>query len=256
MRFAHAFTPGLIVLALIIAPGCDRAETSTAPVTTTSPAGSSTAPPAAEAKARDHALVRVVHAVPAGATLDVFAGDLVVFEGVGFRSVSTYRALGGKRYAFALRPAGMPNAKPLASNTEGLNDGGYYTVFALPGDGRVPLLRVVGDNLDQPASDKARLRIVHAGAGAGEIDIHAPGPNGALFDGVDFQTITNYKDVNPLNGVLEIRAAGMPSALLMLPNAHIEGGRFYTVVLTGNARSIPRLEAFIIEDALATPGTR
>lgn len=239
-----------MALILLMSAGCDRAETSNAAVTTTSPAGSATAPSSAAADSRNEALVRVVHAVPAGAAFDLFAGDLALFDGIGFKTVSPYRAIDGKRYAFALRPAGIPTAKPLSSNTEALNDGSYYTAFALPGTGREPVLRVVGDNLTAPVSGRARLRVVHAGAGAGEIDVYASASGEAIFDGVDFQAITDYRDVTPMTGAVDIRAAGKAS-LLTLPNARIEAGRFYTIVLTGNARSSPPLEAFIIEDALA-----
>src|SRR5689334_25330411 len=100
----------LVVIAMI-ATGCDRTETraesSTAPVTSTTPAGSSTAPSPAAAKHRDEALMRVVHASPTG-NLDLFAGDLLLFDGLAFKSVTPYRAIDGQRYAFALRPAGMP----------------------------------------------------------------------------------------------------------------------------------------------------
>ena len=105
--------------ALLLSLGCDRAETRTAPVTTNSPAGSSTAPSSASAASRDEALVRVVQAIPYAPALDVFAGDLVVFDALNFKSVTSYRALDGKRYAFAIRPAGMTNAKPLASQYRG-----------------------------------------------------------------------------------------------------------------------------------------
>ena len=94
--------------------------------------------------------MRVVHAIPYAPALDVFAGDLVVFDAVNFKSVTSYRALDGKRYSFALRPAGMTNAKPLASNTEGLQDGSYYTVFALPGENRTAHMRVVTDSSSGP----------------------------------------------------------------------------------------------------------
>jgi hypothetical protein len=33
-----------------------------------------------------------------------------------------------------------------------------------------------------------------------------------------------------------------------LPNAHLEAGRYYTLVIVGSA---PKLEAFLIEDALS-----
>lgn len=244
----------LVVLTLALV-GCDRAETSsTSPVTTTSPAGTSTAPSAAAADKRDEALVRVVHAIPASAPVDIYAGDLTVFDNLSYKSVTAYRALDGKRYMFALRPAGMANAKPLSSNTEGLDDGDYYTVFALPGDGNAAHLRVVQDMMTPPAAGKARLRVVHGGADAGEVDIYATGTPDALFDGVDFQVVTNYAEIDPVNGELEIRTEGQTGPIAKVPIAHIEAGRFYTIVIVGRVRTTPKLEAFLIEDALK-PGT-
>lgn len=240
--------------AVLLSLGCDGTETRTAAVTTNSPAGSSTAPSSTSAASRDEALVRVVHAIPYAQALDVFAGDLVVFDAVNFKSVTSYRALDGKRYAFALRPAGMTNAKPLASNTEGLQDGSYYTVFALPGENRTAHMRVVTDQLERPADGKLRLRVVHAGDGVGAVDVRATGTDATLFEGIGFQTVSDYRDISPVNGPVEIRAPG-GAPVVTLPNAHLEAGRFYTLVLAGSSRATPMLEAFIIEDTLAPPAT-
>jgi hypothetical protein len=252
-----------IALALSIAAACDRAETKSAPVTTSSPAGTSTAPSSAAAASRDEALVRVVHAIPNASAMDVFAGDLVLFDAVRFKTVTNYRVLDGKRYSFALRPAGMTNAKPLSSNTEGLEDGRYYTVFALPGDGRTAHLRVIADTFDAPAPGKARLRIVHGGNGVGAVDVHAGGSTPALFDNIAFQSVTDYQDITPVNGRIDVRPAGGADAVVILPNAHVEAGRFYTLVIVGTAGSSgaaraagPALEAFIIEDLLGPATTR
>ncbi len=40
-----------------------------------------------------------------------------------------------------------------------------------------------------------------------------------------------------------------------LPNAHLESGRFYTLVLVGSTQTASAPEAFIIEDKLGTPAT-
>src|SRR5215204_1580656 len=124
----------------VITAGCDRANNTNAAVKSTSPGGTSSAPSSASASHRDEALLRVVHAAPSGSNLDLFAGDLLLFDGLGFKSVTPYRAVDGQRYAFALKPAGMPRANPLSSNTEDLTDGDYYTAFAMPGDGHGPNL--------------------------------------------------------------------------------------------------------------------
>ena len=255
---ARFFNVGAVVIFTVTIgtlAACDRTETtSTAPVTTTSPAGTSTAPSSATTDKRDEALVRVVHAIPASAPVDIYAGDLTVFDNLSYKSITAYRALDGKRYMFALRPAGMANAKPLSSNTEGLDDGGYYTVFALPGDGNAAHLRVVQDLMTPAAEGKARLRVVHGGADAGEVDIFAVGTTAALFDGVDFQSVTNYEEINPFNGDIEIRAEGQPAIAKAI--AHIEPGRSYTLVIVGRVKSTPKLEAFLIEDSLKSGTTR
>lgn len=244
----RAIAAASLTALLVSLAACDRTETSTAPVTSTSPAGTSAAPSGADAERRKEALVRVVHAIPSGAPVDIFAGDLVVFDALGFKSITPYRAVDGKRYAFALRPAGMANVKPLSTNTELLRNGEYYTVFALPGDGHAARLRVVSDDLAKPAAGRARLRVVHAGADAGELDVRGTGAGAPLFEGVDFQAVTGYADVAPVNGALDIHGEGRPTPFASVP-AHIEAGRFYTLVIVGSVRAAPKLEAFLIEDA-------
>jgi hypothetical protein len=154
---------------------------------------------------------------------------------------------------FAARPAGMPNAKPLSSNTEGLDDGEYYTVFALPGANNGVRLRVVDDLLTAPAEGRAKVRVVHGSTDAGEVDLLVPGSDAALFDGVDFQSVTGYEEIVPINGPLEIRGEGTTGVLATIANTRFEAGRFYTIVIVGNVRSTPKLEAFVIEDAPAAP---
>lgn len=247
----RTISAALVATAMIAATGCDRTETSTANVTTSSPAGTSTVPSPAAAKRRDDALVRVVQTVPSGATFDLFAGDLLLFDGLGFKAVTPYRAVDGKRYAFALRPAGMTQAKPLSSNTEDLIDGDFYTAIAMPGDGHGPNLRVISDHLDSPAAGKARLRVVHAGTGAGVVDVRASDGSAALFDDLDYQAVSDYRDVAPMNGQLQIVGGGAPGPVVATTTAHLEAGRFYTLVIVGNAATPAKVEAFLIEDALS-----
>jgi hypothetical protein len=250
----HATTL-LAVLLLIGSAACGRNETRSAAVTTNAPGGTSTAPSANSAASRDEALVRVVHGIPNAPAMDLYAGDLMLFDAVGFKTVSNYRAVDGKRYTFALRPAGMTNAAPLSSNTEGLEDGNYYTVFALPGDDRNARLRIVSDKLDRPAEGKAKLRVVHGGEGAGTIDVHAPGLVEPIVDNLAFQSVSEYADVAPIRGQVEVRMDGSATPLVALPNAQLEAGRFYTMVFVGSSKGSPALEAFIIEDILSAPQT-
>lgn len=235
---------------LLTLPGCSSSDTSNAAVRSTSPAGTSTAPSSASARHRDEALMRVVHASPSG-NLDLFAGDLLLFDGLAYKSVTPYRAIDGQRYAFALRPAGMTLAKPLSSNTEGLSDGSFYTAIVMPGDARGPQLRVVSDQLDNPPGDKARVRVIHAGSDAGPVQLRAAGAADQWFEGVDYQSVSGYRDVAPMNGAIQVIGQGPAGAVLTTVNAHLEAGRFYTIVIVGGAQAAVGLEAFLIEDALS-----
>jgi hypothetical protein len=105
------------------------------------------------------------------------------------------------------------------------------------------------------AEGKARLRIVHGGNGVGSVDVHSSGLTTPLFENVAFQSVSDYHDVTPVNGTLDVRPAGGGNTVVMLPNAHLEAGRFYTMVVVGSINGAPPLEAFIIEDMLAPAST-
>lgn len=229
---------------------CERQSTEHAPITTATPDGQSTAPPAVVAERADHALVRFVHAVPASAALDLYAGDTRAFEGVGYRAVTPYREVDGQRLTFRLRPAGLDKATPLASNSEGLDDGDYYTVFAVPDDNDTAELHIVEDDFSPASSGKARVRVVNAVRGLGELDVYEAGTADELFDGVDFRSVTDYHEIEPWRGTLEIRAEDGTTPLVTISNATFEAGKVYTIVASGRIRGTPKLEAFVIEDRI------
>ena len=84
-----------ILASLALGLACDRTETSNARVTTSTPSGTSSVPSSSAASKRDDALVRVVHAVPSGSSFDLFVGDLLLFDGLAFKTVTPYRAVDG-----------------------------------------------------------------------------------------------------------------------------------------------------------------
>lgn len=257
MKFSAVRLGWLLAVPLVVA-GCQQDNTENAPVTTKSPAGTTTAPSSEAAEERDTALVRVVHAIPAGASVDVFVGDQRVFDGLAYKTVTPYREMDGQRYTFRLRQAGAStDADALARNTEGLDDGDYYTVFAVPDDDDGAMLRIVQDDHSRPGTGKARVRVVHASRDAGEVDLHAAGRDDALFDGIDFQSVTDYDEVDAFTGTLQLRHEDNDEAVLLsVPDVRLDAGKTYTIVVVGRVKGTPRLEAFVIEDqAMAAPST-
>jgi hypothetical protein len=243
--------PASATLVVLLSACNDRAAN--APVTTTTPAGQSTAPAPAAAERRDTALVRFVHAVPGGGSMDLFADDNRTFDAVEYKATTPYREVDGQYYTFRLRAAGRTAGDPVASNTEGLDDGDYYTVFALPGDRNTAVLRVVEDDVTPPDNGKARVRVVHAAANLGEVDVFRAGQDDQVFGGVDFQSVSDYDEIDPWSGGLDVKAedGGAPLATL---NVQFEAGKTYTIVVVGAAKGGRGLETFVIEDQMGAPG--
>jgi hypothetical protein len=194
------------------------------------------------------ALIRTVYAIPAGSTVDVFADENRIFDSLAYRTVTPYREIAAQRYSFRLLPAGLNLAEPLATNSERLRAGSYYTVFAVPGDGEAASLRVVTDRNVLPDAGKARLRVVHASRDAGEFDVFALGRQEALFDGVDFQSVTDYLAVDPFVGALELKPDHQSGTMLTIPQIRLDAGKSYTLIVVGRVRTDPRLDTILVED--------
>jgi hypothetical protein len=240
----------LALLALLLVTACSRESNQNQPVTTTTNTGTSSAPPATEVKQRGNALVRVIHAVPEGQVVDVFADDTKVFTGIGYKTTSSYKEVSGERHTFRIRPAGQDTAQPLAENSEGLSDGRHYTVIAMADANGKPAIYVYDDDLVPTSAGKTKVRVIHTSADAGEVDVYAREGNKKLFGGVNALSETSYTEIDPMSGTLEVRSEGKNNAVLTIPNAKFNAGDTYTIVVTGKAKGAPKLEAMVIEDKL------
>jgi hypothetical protein len=243
---------GLALLGLwLLVTACSSEPKQTQPVTSKTSSGTSTAPPAKEVGQRDNALVRVINAVPGNTALDIFADDQKVFQSVAFKTVTPYRELSDDRHSFRVRHAGQDSAQPLAENSEGLSGGKHYTIVIMPDNNNKTSLYLINDNIATPPAEKAQVRVIHASPDAGEVDIVDKQGN-KLFSSVNFQRETSYMEVDPKKTTLEVRQEGQDRAVLTVPNANFEKGKFYTIVVTGHAKGTPKLQTLMVEDHLGT----
>ena len=240
----------LILAVFMAAAACSNEANVNQPVTTSTNKGASTAPPASEVKSKGNALVHVVHAVPGGPAVDVFADDAKPFTNVAYKAATPYAEVSGERHAFRVRPAGKDADQPLAENSEGLADGRHYTVVAEAGADNKPAVYIYGDDLTLPAAGKARVRVIHASPYAGDVNVYVNGRYDKLFGGLNAMKASDYSNIDLVAGAVEVRPAGQDRAVLTVPNAKFEAGKTYTVVVTGRAKGAPKLEAVVVEDRL------
>lgn len=243
----------LLLAALFLAAACSNEPKQTQPVVSTSDSGTSTAPPAKEAQQRQNALVRVINAAPNAMAVDVFTDDQKSFEAVSFKHVTPYMEISDTRHTFRVRHAGKDADQPIAENSEGLVAGKHYTVLIMPGTNDMTTVSIINDNIAAPPADKAQVRVIHASPDSGEVDIVDKSANKKLFSGVNFERETTYMAVDPMKTTLEVRPEGQDTSVLTVPNANFEKGKYYTIVVTGHSKGMPKLQALMIEDQLAGP---
>lgn len=237
----------------IFAGGACRGEPADAPVRTVTPSGSWTAPSAAQAAGRDRALLRVVSAIPGASRLDLFVDGQKVADGVEYKTVTPYMEVPSGRHALRVRPAGMDTAEPLAEENQQLSAGRHYTVMIMPGEERGPAasIRTFDDPMEAPEDDRATLRLVHAAADAGPIDVHMQNRTDPLASALDFQRASDFTELQPSAGPIELRPAQRTETMARLPDLRLSNGGIYTVVVVGRARTEPPLETVVIEDRIA-----
>ena len=240
-----------VLLACLAFASCGGPEVRDAPVTTRTASGSWTAPAASEAAGRGNALVRVVDAIPARATLDLFADNQRVSDALEYKAITPYREVPAARTTFRLRPAGMETADPLAEATQALRAGRHYTVVAMPGeDTRAASLHIFEDPMELPGEGQTRVRIVHASPDAGRLDVHVPGRAEPLVTGLDFHSASNFTDMGAAATPLDLRPAQRTESMLKIDPVNLSADGVYTIVVVGRTRIEPPLEALVIEDRI------
>lgn len=216
-----------VLLAISLA-ACSRTNNRTARNENTNTPAETTA------NAPKRAMVRFVNAEPGGGPMDLWFGDQKVFSSIGFKGATEYRELPAERHEFKLRYSGKDVGDPLATNSEGLSDGKHYTVVAMPkksNNKNEVTLNAMNDDTDNPPAGKARVRVVNADKSLGEIDLVQPGQKDAMIGGINVDSTTRYKDVDPAD-TLAVRDSRNKQIAAKIPEG-IASGKNYTFIVMG-----------------------
>jgi hypothetical protein len=229
---------GLFAVGALVLTSACKADRDTGAVTSKTGEQISTVPSTKTEAKRDLALVRVVNALPGGTPISITAGDSAAFGAVKYKTATPYREIADNMFNFKLRAGTADTStKPLAENRENLNEGGHYTIVAMPDQGGSDKanLRVLDDELKPIASEHARVRFINAVPAGKDVDVILKGLAQPLFDGVNFKSEAGWKEVEPASGTLEIRPDGKEIVLAKLADVKLEGGKSYTFVLAGRS---------------------
>jgi len=229
--------------------GCANNKPTTEP-TETNAGGQTSVAPSGKAVGKLHkALVRFLNADPGSGRYDLWFGDSNSYTNVKYQRLTPYDELPATNGEFRLRPSGWNDTQPLAIRSGILASGNRYTVVALrDAQGKITL-DVIGDDFALPVHNKAKLRVINAAPAFGDIEVVSNGAKQPLFSAVHVDAATEYKDLNAMATVIEVRKEGQRQAVPVRQKVTLEAGKMYTIVIvTGTAKN--SLAAIPIEDEL------
>lgn len=98
---------------------------------------------------------------------------------------------------------------------------------------------MLSDNLGSLEPGQARVRLINATLGVGDVDLYLAGGKTRLQHGVDASVVTSFTDVDP--GLVEIRPQNKPGPP-QLSNLKVEADRLYTFIVTGTPGALDLLQ--------------
>ena len=190
--------------------------------------GSGTAPPAAQAKKADVAMVRFVNAT--NESKDLAFGDAIPFTGVDARDISAFKQLPAQRGDLKLMNPDAKGAPPLATNSEGFSAGKHYTVIGYMEKGKAKL-DPIADDLTPPAAGQAKVRVINLAPGMEKIDLYAGGKKSPIISGAKLDSPTDFKDVDPAEAELTVRHGMSKKNSAPVKDLTLKAGKLYTILV-------------------------
>ncbi|HEX9995731.1 MAG TPA: DUF4397 domain-containing protein [Abditibacterium sp.] len=180
------------------------------------------------------AFLRVLHAIPNGPAVDVYAGATKVASNLKFKSFSDYIEIKSGKNTFKVVGAGKTEPV-IVTDTATATRGRYFTL-AIHGKQTASLL-LVGDSLGKANPAKARVRFVHLSPGAPAIAVTTPSTrNKAGFARFVTKPLghgkTASKLAKPATLKLQIRDSD-GKIIKETPDVNLEAGKRYGVYAVG-----------------------
>ena len=184
------------------------------------------------------AQVRVLHASPDAPPVNVLIDGRIMFPHVNYGQTTRYARLEPGSYNIKVVSADRDQVVVIDTNLN-VDEGQAYTVAAV---GYLPTIEplVLVDTTDPPGWGQAKVRVVHASPNAPAVDVVTSQGN-VLFTEVAFKGITDYQSVERGLYHLQVKPAGVATAVLDIPWLPLHPGSVQTIVVLGLVNDHPEL---------------
>ena len=141
------------------------------------------------------ATVRVVNASPGAPDFDVIVDGAPMFTDVAFGSATEYAPISAGDHQIQFVPAGEGVDAALIDEEKGFDSGAAYVLGAVDNLADIKLEQYSVD-LDAVDDGKARARAINVAPGTEGLNVSVKGGD-ELFGGLDFNDVSDYKDLDP-----------------------------------------------------------
>lgn len=188
------------------------------------------------------AKIRVLHASPLTAPLDILVNDEPVWRDLRYTNSSVYMETEQMDLQISIYQTGSTNS-PILSTMIQLNPNTIYTL-AIAGNRDNIQLIVIEDDPSVPQSE-AKLRFWHLSPNAPAVDIGVK-KGDVVFSDISFSALSEYLGLTPMTIDLEVRLAGTKEVVLPLNRVSLKPDLAYTVVAVGNIDEKPGFETIFL----------
>lgn len=178
----------------------------------------------------NYALVRALHALPDGDTVDIYLNDKPFFKELDFTEFTPYIYVPEGKYRLTVYPEGELD-KPIISEEIEVNKDDLATI-AVTGDSNN--IRVIPIKEDKEIADgnNSKIRFVHLVPNGRTVDILLD--NTTAFSNIKFGDITPYLEVSPNEYKADV-AASENNIIIKSDKIRVNPNRIYTFYAIGNA---------------------
>jgi hypothetical protein len=185
--------------------------------------------------------VRVVHASVDAPAVDILVDGNVAFQGLRFRDYTNYTPVPSGSRLIAINVAGTTTTALSLPFT--LVNGVDYTFYAFGKLSNSTLTIIgTGDDLEAPAMNSTKLRVVHGASTAPAVDIFVTAPfaalpNAPLLTNVPFTTASHYLTVPAGDYQARVTPTGTKTVAIDSRRLRLTGGTVRTVVAVDGAEA-------------------
>ena len=187
----------------------------------------------------DGSLIRVFHAVPNAAAVDVYVNDDLVFSNVSFKQFTDYVPLAEGTYTIRLYATGTTSPELLSSELT-VPLGGIFTAAATGNVNDLQLVLLEDFDTENFVSRESKFRVVALAPNAPALNLEMNGMQ--IIEGINFREMTAYAQV-PANFYIMSVFNALTNGMVLNFRIQLKENQISTIYILGDLPSLGVLQS-------------